>query len=132
MALVVGPFPHNMLTSNARADHQSDYDTDVNVLKPYLTEYASTVYAVTVGSEALYRYEHSADKSVGCTASDLANRISSFTKLLGDLGLHNNPIKVGTADSWNKFQDGTADAIIPIVDILYVSLVTNRGCNSLT
>ena len=27
-------------------------------------------------------------------------------------------VKVGTADSWNKFQDGTADPIIKNADIL--------------
>jgi len=32
-------------------------------------------------------------------------------------------VKVGTADSWNKFADGTADAVIQGgVDILYESI----------
>lgn len=30
-------------------------------------------------------------------------------------------MKVGTADSWNKFADGTADAIIGSVDMLMVN-----------
>jgi glucan 1,3-beta-glucosidase len=31
-------------------------------------------------------------------------------------------VKVGTADSWNKYADGTADAVIQGADILWVSL----------
>jgi glucan 1,3-beta-glucosidase len=31
-------------------------------------------------------------------------------------------LKVGTADSWNKYADGTADPVIRVSDILYVGL----------
>ena len=77
------------------------------------SDYQSTIYAVTVGSESLYRYEQ--DKSTGLSADDLKSRIQSFQSTLKNAGLS---FKVGTADSWNKYQDGTADAIIPYVDIL--------------
>lgn len=82
------------------------------------SDYKSTIYAVTVGSESLYRYEQ--DESTGLSADVLKSRIQSFQKTLKDANLS---FKVGTADSWNKYQDGTADSIIPIVDILYVTCV---------
>ncbi len=77
------------------------------------SDYQSTIYAVTVGSESLYRYQQ--DKSTGLSADDLLSRIQSFQSTLKNAGLS---FKVGTADSWNKYQDGTANPIIPHVDIL--------------
>ena len=55
------------------------------------------MYAITVGSEALYRGS--------LTASALLAKIQDMQSTFPD-------IKIGTADSWNKYQDGTADPII--------------------
>ncbi|EFQ29541.1 glucan 1,3-beta-glucosidase [Colletotrichum graminicola M1.001] len=58
--------------------------------------YEGQVYAVIVGSESLYR---------GIAAISPAwSRCLDF--------------KIGTADSWNKYQDGTADAVIEQADVL--------------
>ena len=89
------------------------FNTDVSEFMKIASQYQSTIYAVTVGSESLYRYQH--DQSTGLSANDLLSRIQSFQSTLKSAGLS---FKVGTADSWNKYQDGTADPIIPHVDIL--------------
>lgn len=63
---------------------------------------AAAIYAITVGSEALYR------KSVnqgGMSAQDLLAKISDMKNTFPN-------VKVGTVDSWNVFQDGTADSIV--------------------
>jgi len=63
------------------------------------------VYAITVGSESLYRGNF--------TGEQLLAKIQDMKAAFPN-------IKIGTADSWNKFQDGTADPLIKNVDILYV------------
>ena len=74
-----------------------------------MPEYPDQVYAITVGSEALYRGNF--------TGSELLEKIDEVKELFPD-------IKVGTADSWNKYADGTADDIIRGgVDILSVDIV---------
>ena len=55
------------------------------------------VYAITVGSETLYRGNF--------TGPQLLSRIN-------DIKSDHPGVKVGTADSWNKYWDGTADALI--------------------
>lgn len=62
---------------------------------------------MTVGSETLYRGNF--------TGPQLKAKIDTVKGKLPD------GIKVGTADSWNKFDDGTADAILPSVDILLIN-----------
>ena len=62
---------------------------------------AAAVYAITCGSEALYR------KTM--KANDLLDKINDMKQTLGDAGID---IKVGFADSWNRFADGTADPLI--------------------
>lgn len=55
------------------------------------------MYAITVGSEALYRGS--------LTALQLLAKIQDMhTTFPG--------VKIGTADSWNKYADGTADELI--------------------
>lgn len=62
------------------------------------------MYAVTVGSETLYRGNF--------TGEQLLEKIQDIKSVLPNT-------KVGTADSWNKYADGTADAVIKGgVDIL--------------
>lgn len=58
---------------------------------------AAAVYAITCGSEALYRGD--------MKAPALLAKINDVKKTFPG-------IKVGFADSWNKFADGTADALI--------------------
>ncbi|KAL8729902.1 MAG: hypothetical protein Q9166_004459 [cf. Caloplaca sp. 2 TL-2023] len=81
------------------ADTQEAYEAEKAALSSVLTsEYASNVYALTIGSESLYR---------GITACDLLPRIVDARNTFGKLVK-----RVGTVDSWNKFQDGTADPIV--------------------
>lgn len=55
------------------------------------------MYAITVGSEALYRGS--------LTALQLLAKIQ-------DMHTTFPSVKIGTADSWNKYADGTADELI--------------------
>lgn len=66
-------------------------------MQKYVPQHKSAVYAVTVGSETLYRGNF--------TGPELLSRINNIKQALPG-------VKVGTADSWNKYQDGTADALI--------------------
>ena len=95
--------------------YQADHDEILNTLKEH-PEWSDAVYGFTVGSETLYRHEQDASK--GLSADALLKTITGFKSDAVKAGL-NQP--VGTADSWNKFQDGTANEIIPAVDILYVA-----------
>ncbi|KAL8902488.1 MAG: hypothetical protein Q9207_004664 [Kuettlingeria erythrocarpa] len=81
------------------ADTQEAYDSEKAALLPDLTsEYAPYVYALTIGSESLYR---------GVSAEDLLPRIKDAKTTFGKL-----VSRIGTVDSWNKFADGAADAIL--------------------
>lgn len=62
---------------------------------------------MTVGSETLYRGNF--------TGPELADKISTVKGKLP------KGVKVGTADSWNKFADGTGDAVISTADIIMVN-----------
>lgn len=53
--------------------------------------------AITVGSETLYRGTF--------TGQQLLDRINKVKAMFPT-------VKIGTADSWNKFVDGTADPLI--------------------
>lgn len=66
------------------------------------------IYAVTVGSEALYRKEF--------TGATLAVKINEVRTLLKKLGA--GTIPVGTADSWNKLIESDADPAIEASDII--------------
>lgn len=66
------------------------------------------IYAVTVGSEALYREEF--------TGAGLADKINDIRALLKQLGADSIP--VGTADSWNKLIEGDANPAIEASDII--------------
>jgi len=70
-------------------------------------QYKDAIYAVTVGSETMYR-----GNFTGAELKDKINTVKS--KVGGD-------IKVGTADSWNKYADGTADAIYGTADIIMIN-----------
>jgi exo-beta-1,3-glucanase (GH17 family) len=79
----------------------------LNAIKEVASDYQDTVYAVTVGSETLYRGNF--------TGEELKGKIETVKKALP------KGIKVGTADSWNKFADGTADAILGTADIILIN-----------
>ncbi|KAL8680261.1 MAG: hypothetical protein Q9186_003557 [Xanthomendoza sp. 1 TL-2023] len=81
------------------ADTEEKYQSEKNALSSVLTsELASVVYALTVGSESLYRKVPACDLLPRIV--DARTKFSSLVK------------RIGTVDSWNKFQDGTADPII--------------------
>lgn len=90
-----------------RPDVEESFNNDLNAIKAVAKNYADEIYAVTVGSEALYRGNF--------TGEELRDKIVEVKKALP------SQIKVGTADSWNKFYDGTADAIIGTADIILVN-----------
>lgn len=79
------------------ADTDDSYAKDKAAIVTYGPKYADQVYAVTVGSETLYRGNFTGEE-LSAKIKDVKGAVPQF--------------KVGTADSWNKFHDGTADAII--------------------
>jgi exo-beta-1,3-glucanase (GH17 family) len=81
-------------------------EKDLNAIKAVYGQYKAQIYAVTVGSETLYRKDFNGEQ--------LVNQINTVKNALPG-------VKVGTADSWNKFADGTADPVIPAVDIMLVN-----------
>ena len=94
-------------------DTDDSYTKDKAAVVTYAPQFPAQVYAVTVGSESLYRGNFTGDQ--------LLAKIKDVKSALPT-------VKVGTADSWNKYQDGTADPIIKGgVDILYVVLNLDRN-----
>lgn len=86
-------------------DTDTSLTADKEALSTYIPGYESQVYAVTVGSETMYRGNF--------TGPELLQKINDVKSILP------KGTKVGTADSWNKYADGTADAVIQGgVDIL--------------
>ncbi|KAI6250709.1 Glucan 1,3-beta-glucosidase [Erysiphe necator] len=79
-------------------DTDESFQKDKSAVLTYAPQYADQVYAVTVGSESLYRGNF--------TGEQLLSKILDVKEALG------GKFKVGTADSWNKFHDGTADPVI--------------------
>jgi len=85
-------------------DTDDSFAKDKAAVVQYAPQYAKQVYAITVGSETLYRGNFTGDTLLA-KIQDVKQAVPQF--------------KVGTADSWNKYQDGTADALIKGgVDIL--------------
>jgi glucan 1,3-beta-glucosidase len=88
-------------------DTDESYAADKAAVVEYAPQYADQVYAITVGSETLYRGNFTGEQLLE-KIQDTKSAVSQF--------------KVGTADSWNKYQDGTADALIKgDVDILLIN-----------
>jgi len=79
-------------------DVEESFQADKAAIVKYAPQYAEQVYAITVGSESLYRGNF--------TGKDLMAKIQDVKTATG------GKFKVGTADSWNKYQDGTADPLI--------------------
>jgi glucan 1,3-beta-glucosidase len=87
-----------------RPDAAVSYANDTDAIAQYAPQYKDQVYAITVGSETLYRGTFTGP-SLMAKINDVKSQIKGF--------------KIGTADSWNKYADGTADAVIKGgVDIL--------------
>lgn len=79
-------------------DVDQSLQADKQALQTYIPQYRDQVYGVTIGSETLYRNTF--------TGPQLLEKINDVRSVLPQ------GVKVGTADSWNKFADGTADAVI--------------------
>ncbi|KAI6083775.1 glycoside hydrolase family 17 protein [Hypoxylon rubiginosum] len=79
-------------------DTDESFQADKKAVVDYAPQYKDQVYAITVGSESLYRGNF--------TGEELATKIQDVRSAVG------KGFKVGTADSWNKYADGTADAVI--------------------
>lgn len=88
-------------------DVEESFNNDLEAIKGVADDFTDTIYAVTVGSETLYRGNF--------TGAELKDKISTVKSQLP------KGIKVGTADSWNKFADGTADPIIGTADIIMIN-----------
>jgi glucan 1,3-beta-glucosidase len=87
-----------------RPDTDESYAMDKSAVVTYAPQFPDQVYAITVGSETLYRGNFTGEQLLA-KIKDVKSALPQF--------------KVGTADSWNKYQDGTADAVITgDVDIL--------------
>lgn len=79
-------------------DTDESLQLDKTALQKWVPQYRDQVYAVTVGSETLYRGNF--------TGPELLEKINDVKAVLPE------GVKIGTADSWNKYADGTADAVI--------------------
>lgn len=78
-------------------DVDQSFNADRTALNTYVPQYKDQVYAVTVGSETMYRGNF--------TGAELLEKINIVKNDLPGT-------KIGTADSWNKFADGTGDALL--------------------
>ncbi|KAM5471747.1 glycoside hydrolase 3 protein [Microsporum audouinii] len=78
-------------------DVPESFKADTEALKKAVPGNEDVISAITVGSESLYRGNF--------TGEELLGKINEVKQLFPK-------IRVGTADSWNKYADGTADALI--------------------
>ncbi|KAF3480182.1 beta-glucosidase 4 [Arthroderma uncinatum] len=78
-------------------DVPESFEADKKALLKAVPGNEDVITAITVGSESLYRGNF--------TGPELLTKIQEVQKLFPK-------VKVGTADSWNKYADGTADALI--------------------
>lgn len=80
-----------------RPDTDESFAADKAALQAAVPGNEDAVYAITVGSESLYRGNF--------TGEQLLEKINEVQKMFPKT-------LIGTADSWNKYADGTADAVI--------------------
>lgn len=78
-------------------DTDESFNKDIDALKTCVPGNEDVIEAITVGSEALYRGN--------LNGQQLLSKIQQTQKIFPK-------VTIGTADSWNKFADGTADPII--------------------
>ncbi|EOA81992.1 glycoside hydrolase family 17 protein [Exserohilum turcica Et28A] len=88
-------------------DVEASFKRDLAAVIAVASSYPGTLYAVTVGSETLYRRNF--------TGAELADKISTVKAQLPE------GVKVGTADTWNRIADGTANAVLGVSDILLIN-----------
>ena len=91
------------IVDSSRADTPEGLNGGKAAVQTYGAQFPDQVYAVTVGSESLYRGNFTGD--------ELADKIKEVKTAVPQF-------KVGTADSWNKYADGTADPVIRVADIV--------------
>jgi glucan 1,3-beta-glucosidase len=90
-----------------RPDTDQSFNADTAALKSVVPGNEDVVEAITVGSETLYRGNF--------TGQQLLGKINQVKQMFPH-------VTVGTADSWNKYADGTADPLITgNVTYLYVT-----------
>lgn len=94
------------ITLGIWADTDQGFNGGKAAVQTYAPQFKDQVYAITVGSEALYRGNF--------TGEELADKIEDVKRAVPDF-------KVGTADSWNKYADGTADAVVRVADIVLIN-----------
>ncbi|KAI9890110.1 MAG: glycoside hydrolase 3 protein [Vezdaea aestivalis] len=87
-------------------DTDEAFNLDKGVIQQYASQYSDQLYAITVGSEALYRGS--------LTGETIASKLLEIKKVAPNA-------KLGTADSWNKYVDGSADAVVKVADIILVN-----------
>ncbi|CBX92768.1 similar to glucan 1,3-beta-glucosidase [Plenodomus lingam JN3] len=88
-------------------DVEESFNKDLKAITDVAQQYSDTIYAVTVGSETLYRQNF--------TGEELKDKINIVKSQLPE------GMKIGTADSWDRFADGTANPIIGVVDIILIN-----------
>ncbi|OLN86095.1 Glucan 1,3-beta-glucosidase [Colletotrichum chlorophyti] len=96
-------------------DTEESFAADKDAILRHSPGYEAQVYAVTVGSESLYRGNFSRE--------ELADKIKDVKEAAPHF-------KIGTADSWNKYQDDTADAVVRHADILLVNAFSYWQCQT--
>lgn len=94
------------------------FQAEQDALKSYLPNIKkSTIEAVTVGSEALYRGD--------MTATELAEKIETIKQLLATIddseGNSYSSTPVGFVDSWNVLVDGSSEPAITAADIVFAN-----------
>jgi glucan 1,3-beta-glucosidase len=94
------------------------FAAEKEALQQYLpTISVETVKIFTVGSEALYRKDLTADE-----LADKINEIKSFVSNIKDKnGKSYSSVPVGTVDSWNVLVDGGSTPAIKASDVVYAN-----------
>jgi glucan 1,3-beta-glucosidase len=85
-------------------DTAESFAMDKSVIAKIAPEYVNELYGVSVGSETLYRKVFDGEQ--------LLQKILEIKNVLPD-EVH----RIGTADTWNKIVDGTADAVVAHCDV---------------
>ena len=85
-------------------DTAESFAKDKLVIASVASLYAEELYGISVGSETLYRKVFDGEQ--------LLQKIVEIKNILPE-GLN----RIGTADTWNKITDGTADAVIAHHDV---------------
>lgn len=94
------------------------FEAEKQALKDYLPNISvDTVKVFTVGSEALYRED--------MTADELASKIEDVKNTLKDIkdknGKSYSSVQVGTVDSWNVLVDGGSKSAIEAADFVFAN-----------